>query len=42
MLGKIAAECVTLAVTLVETLNVHIKLHDFMAWWINVSCRLSV
>lgn len=40
MLGRIAAECVMSAVTLVETLNASIKLHDFMAWWINVSCRL--
>ncbi|KEF53504.1 uncharacterized protein A1O9_10479 [Exophiala aquamarina CBS 119918] len=37
MLGRIAAECVMSAVTLVETLNAHIKMHDFMAWWLNVS-----
>lgn len=42
MLGRIAAECVMLAVTLIETLNAHIKLYDFMAWWLNVSCRLCV
>lgn len=39
MLSRIAAECVMSAMSVVELLVARRETNDYMAWWLNVSCK---